>query len=84
MPTKNNTQQCCVNKENLYDSISDFELPPSFYRNEENHKQKLNLCIAKYCNDLGIQKSNTSNHNNTVFIVTLLDFAKIVYLLLGQ
>ena len=77
------TEQCYINKEDLYESIQDFELPSPFGASQQNEARKLNLYIAKYCNDLGIQKSNKSKGKNVLFIMTLLDFAKIVYLLLN-
>jgi len=77
------TRQCVVNKDDLFESISDFELPPPFDGSEENQEEKLNLYIAQCCNDLGIEKSNKSSGKNILFVVTLLDFAKIVYLLLN-
>ena len=79
------TEQCYVNKENLYDAIQDFNLPSPFDSNQETEIKKLHLFIGKYCNDLGIEKSKEkSNENNMIFVMTLLDFSKIVYLLLNH
>ena len=79
----NDKQQCYVNKENLFDAIKDFKVSQVFHSNQQIQIEKLNLFIAKYCNDLGIEKSEEkSDKHNTIFIMTLLDFAKILVLLI--
>ena len=74
-------ERCYVEKENLFESIHDFKLPAQYDR--EDGADKLQLSVAAYCNDLGIGKSKSkSDGSNTVLIFTLLDYAKVIYLLL--
>jgi len=74
-------EQCFVEKDELIESIHDFKLPQQYGR--EDGAEKLNLSVAAYCSDLGVAKSKKrSDASSTVLILTLLEYAKIIYLLL--
>lgn len=88
----------CVEREDLMQSVLDFELAAKFDETEQDatdedatdeheahtkeRHAKLKLCVAKHCDDLGVRKSSASERENVVFVVTQLEYAKIIYLLL--
>ena len=62
-------ERCYVEREDLFGSIQDFKRPSKY--ETENGTETLDLAVAAY-------------DRNTVLILTLLEFTKIVYLLLND
>merc|ERR1712154_489048 len=58
-------ERCAVEKDDLFESIRDFELPARFQ--QEDGDEQLHLAVAGYCKDLGVGRGdNESDDSNTV------------------
>lgn len=88
----------CVAREDLMQSVLDFELNAAFdccatsttaemdieHETLTNGRhEQIKMCVAQHCDDLGVRKSSASERANVVFVVTQLEYAKIIYLLLN-
>ena len=78
IPTNSSNQQCYVHKLELFESIQDFQFSKQAkFENQET----MNARIASHCHHLGVGRSKKSKDT---LIITLLDYAKIIYLLLSE